>query len=400
MANAAESIIEAHAYRTDVLPAEDGSEQRVRLRTHPLGSAEFSLLCEDREAAAMNALVWGQQAQSWAIPLWQHARRLLVTAEPAATSVEVETDSAPFQDWQGIGAYALAWRGPFDWELLSLASVGAGVLNLSAPVIGTWPALETLIVPVREARSQPTVELQWPSSRVLTARVAFTFDNTDDTGASVPGTPPTFTQYQGFDLLEIMPARNDPAKDGYSRPFRLFEANPGKRSSLCYALAPSIGREFHWICFARSEAADLRAFLDSRFGRWKPFWMPSWERDLRLAQPATPSDYEIVIESCGYSAQMFPTLGARRHLQFVGPDHSTFRRGVLNAVDNEDGTETLTLDGTLGVDVTPAWMICFLRFSRLADDEVKFEWRSADVMQSRVGMVELALEAPIPVVIP
>jgi len=50
-----------------------------------------------------------------------------------------------------------------------------------------------------------------------------------------------------------------------------------------------------------SQVTTLRAFFLARFGRLRPFWIPTWDQDLVMSQDAVINDTGIKIKSEFYT---------------------------------------------------------------------------------------------------
>jgi hypothetical protein len=139
----------------------------------------------------------------------------------------------------------------------------------------------------------------------------------------------------------------------------------------------------------------LRAFLLARFGQLNAFWIPTWDQDLVLAQDVGPTDAGIVIESEFYTQFFFPNK-ARCYLAFIPEDQSgNVYCEVTAAVDNGDGTETLTLDAPTGKSFPAATtMISFLTLARLGSDEAEIDWMASDLAQANLQIQEVPREVP------
>jgi len=68
--NWGEGVEQTYSYNTDILPAKDGTEQRIKLREFPRMSLKYDFLVEDEEARILsnNMIGWGDKP--FAVPLW------------------------------------------------------------------------------------------------------------------------------------------------------------------------------------------------------------------------------------------------------------------------------------------------------------------------------------------
>ncbi len=90
--------------------------------------------------------------------------------------------------------------------------------------------------------------------------------------------------YLGHDVLTLDYNRVGAIEERLKRKFVLLDSKTGKRVSDEQAPAPAGSRPFTWTALGRTEIATMRAFLDARVGRAVPFWLPSFQWDLALAE--------------------------------------------------------------------------------------------------------------------
>lgn len=204
--------------------------------------------------------------------------------------------------------------------------------------------------------------------------------------------------YEGFDVLDFPPNRSGPVEERSYRTFALLDSRTGKRTSDEQAPAPAPGRPFVWTAFGKAEISLLRAFLDARMGAAVPFWLPSAQWDLELAQDFLATDTLMTIVWIRYQEQMFGTTGARRHLvlwPYGGGDLEAYQ--VTDATDPGDGdTETLTLSPA-ATRLYPAGttVVSFLKLCRLEEDLVEISYPNPDVAEAVIQCREIPLEAPV-----
>jgi hypothetical protein len=156
----------------------------------------------------------------------------------------------------------------------------------------------------------------------------------------------------------------------------------------------SLTRAFQWTGTDRTEALLRRRFFSNRAGRLSSFWLPTWEQDLRLASNYSSGAGTIVVAFAGYSALAFPGGPWRRHLQLRGDSRTWYRRKVTNAVDNGNGTETLTLDSSVPENMTAPGFVSFLRLCRFDQDETTVEWSGERYSRASMPARELPKEVP------
>ena len=203
--------------------------------------------------------------------------------------------------------------------------------------------------------------------------------------------------YLGYDTLEINYNRLGAFQERHRRKFVLLDSKTGSRTADEQAPAPAPIRPFTWTALGDVEIAAMRAFLHARMGRAVPFWLPSFQWDLSLAQDVVQNQAIVTIHWVRYVQQMWGTTGARRHIAVwtLGFPEMDFYR-VSDAVDPGDYlTETLTLDPPAIRNYPVAQRILsFLKLCRLDQDLVEVSYPRVGAAEATIRVRELPTAAP------
>ena len=154
-ANWSTPIIERLEWRTDVLLAYDGSEQRIALRQTPRRYFEFSFLVPTLLARQkLEAAIASNGSQSWDLPIWTDSTPC--TSAVSNGDVVVYADTVGRDFVAGGRALLLATNG--NTLIINISTLTATQLNLSSAVVGAW-ALETAVIPLRTAYLEPSQQV-------------------------------------------------------------------------------------------------------------------------------------------------------------------------------------------------------------------------------------------------
>ena len=203
--------------------------------------------------------------------------------------------------------------------------------------------------------------------------------------------------YLGYDVIEVNFNRLGAIEERSRRKFVLLDPGTGKRLSDAHAPAPAGARPFIWTARTRAESAAMRDFIDARKGRAIPFWLPSYQWDLRLAEDAVTDQAILSIEWVRYTEQMWGTTGARRHLAIfeLGQEDMDYYQISAASDPGDDVTESITIDPTAVRDYPKAsTVISFLKLCRLATDEIEISYPDGKHATAAFPVIELPLEAP------
>jgi hypothetical protein len=376
-------------YLTDVLKMYSDAEQRRALRQLARrGAVMRAKGLTAREAAAIESLIWGWQSQPYGVPWWPDATPLLANAPIGSTVLQVNTTDLQFAP-NGIGAI---WKDEFTFEALYVTAVTPTTLTLGAPTQLAWTAgASTRVMPVFLGRLPNGIDVD----RLFSGADEMEMDFSGEAQQVAPAPTIALTQYHGFDVLEIPANWPSDLKRKYSRSLLHIDPGAGAITVLDKGGSPITSQPFPWLMLNHSQVTTLRAFFLARFGKLNPFWIPTWDQDLYMAQDAVINDTGIKIQSEFYTRFMFPNK-ARRDVALIPYDSTgnVYRR-VTASIDNGDGTETLTFDSILPKAFPAAkTMVSFLVFARLDSDDIEIEWMNSDLAQTVVEITELPREVP------
>jgi hypothetical protein len=204
----------------------------------------------------------------------------------------------------------------------------------------------------------------------------------------------SFSQYLGFDILEIEPSWDDPSSNLTHNVTKL-DSHTGKlrvwdRSGVSFAQS----QKFRWVMGSRVDIQVWRDWQIARKGAAVPFWVPSWKFDIKLVQKFVATSTSMSISNIGYTRFMFPDK-ARHYIVLRLPGGVKFYRKIIASVEIDATRESLTLDSALPVDVNiGAGQINFLMLVRMAQDDPELMWHSNSVAEVTFDMVELPFEVP------
>jgi hypothetical protein len=382
---------ETPGWLTDVMDGYDEGEQRVQLITDdPRFSCKFrSLTLSAQESAQLMSKIWSWQSRVFGVPWWKDQAELTSPAAIGASSISCDTTLRP-----GLvaGNLLLVWRDNNTWEALQIYSVTPTAINLVSATQKAW-ATGDIVVPVRLARLAGTPTLIVPNRDCYIYEASFRGELPSASAAPAAAAP---TAYRGFDVLTLEPNVRDDGQVVYGRSMATLDAVAGAIEVNSRSRQPRGVWSYNWFMDSRTGADEYDAFMLARAGRAVPFWVPSWRGDLELATLIGSGDTTITIKACDYTAQMFPAAG-RRHLAVMLNQGATLLfREILSAIDNGNGTETLTIDAALGAaGALATTTLSFLLFCRLDSDEPPRLWHHTQLAEATLPLRELPLEAPV-----
>lgn len=168
-----EGIKERLGWFTDVIVADDDTEQRLRLRTYARRTLAFSaLLLDAEEVAFLDSLLWRNQAGRWAVPLWMDANPLVASAAVGAGSIWTPWEGTAFT----AGSKGVLWKSTTEWEEFAVLGLNAGQIMLQDPLVKAWDADSTLVIPTRTGRMLERLSINRPATFASESGVIFSLE--------------------------------------------------------------------------------------------------------------------------------------------------------------------------------------------------------------------------------
>lgn len=377
-ANWGTPITERLEWLTDVLKAEDGSEQRFKLRTWPRWSTSFAFDTEGRLRRILENKLYDLGGQPWAVPVWQDVQPLASNAAIGATSLSVTTT---YRDWAAGSIGILLAADGLTHEAFEVATVGTSTLTLSRALEQAWPA-GTSVYPARIAYATNPPQL----TRHLAGYVSGTveFQGVEPASRTYAAESPT---YRSYPVLTSAPNWREGLQAEYRRQLAVFDSLVGQPYVVERNGIGEQTQSVTWTAFGRAEADALRKFLYSRAGRHKGLWLPTWSADVVPVDTIGTSATSWRVENCGLSIHAAGAVG-RRDIRIELTDGTVLYRRITNATEESASVESIAIDTALGQTVTAAQvrMVSFMAFARMDDDAVEIQWSTADVAETQFTM--------------
>ncbi|AKH36900.1 MULTISPECIES: hypothetical protein [Nitrosomonas] len=357
-------VLERYSFLTDIITSWNGSEQRVKLRATPRREIEVHLQVYGLDfMRKLQSALFGWQSRSYLIPFWPDY--YLLSAElPAGSTVipNISTSDSEFV----TGGVALLFNAIDNNESVQLKEVQSSQLILDLPTQQTWPA-GTKIYSAKFARIASQQTVTRPTRHMLDMQAKFIV--ADNSGLTeTEGT----TLYKGYPVLLDIPNEVEVLSEDLLRPLLEFDAetvNPVVDDPIGYT---TIVRRMDWLLKSRKERADFRKWLYARAGRWKPFWMPSWNEDFKLQNTLAGTDTKLVVEFAFYE-RFVPATPMRNALMIELFNGTKIFKDILSVDEISETEENVFIDSPVGFDIQPQDVkrISYLNLSRLDSDMVE-----------------------------
>lgn len=387
-----DGILESLEWKSSVATSPKGAEQRRMLRLSPRRFVEFPCIGIGNGRSTLDLAVWAAGGTAWNLPLHWEQARLTASVSAGATVLMMDTTYSEFV------ADGLAFvQGPdaSTFDVVEILSVASDRLNLKAPgTTRAWSA-RTKVLPIRQARFDAQPQLIRHTDAVATYQCSFRVEEKNDYQAIAPS-----ETYLGYKVYREPPNETGSLSTQWSRMLLSVDNDMGVPFTVDTAQYGFAHQQHEFFLHGKQEHKAFRNLLYWLRGRVRPAWVPTFSIDMRMTGPITSTATSFTIQRVGVAAYVHMTTDpdhpeygypGRRHLLIQMRDESAVFALMTNAVDNLDGTETITLSAPVGVAISPAAIkrISFLSLMRLDQDRVEINHRTDDngVSQSTVVFV-------------
>lgn len=360
-------------WKTDVLTTNDGSEQRVRLRKKPRQSFNVTYPIPYREMARAENLVYGWLTRRWAVALWSEAQQV-GTLLAGTTVINIDTTASDYRD----GAPIMIWESNRKSATADVGIVSAGTLTLNRPLAETFN--NPWIVPVRLGRIVGNVSR---ATSGYNGSLEMTYEFSDNIDLDPPAAP---TQFLGYDVYFDEALKNGEALTD-SLQARVDVVDYGTAAGASF-YSPwtytRIGRPYKFLLQGLQDIWNFRKFLHRRAGRLRPFWVPTFENNMRVAQTG-----ELTQSIEVYADDYREFAPERTHIGILLDDGTWLLRTINAATASGADTAVIGLDAPININAGRIRQISFLGLKRLDADRVELQWNSNRVLECTVRMMEI-----------
>jgi hypothetical protein len=373
--NWAAPILEQLSFKTDVITGISGVEQRIKLRQTPRRRLEMSYLTLDDEEKAYLEQITQSQNQVYAVPLWQDKSSLQVATSIGATAFTVDTTLRDYE----VGGLVFIQSGD-SYEVLTIESFTTSSIVTTEGAVNAYPP-GAKVCPARFGILEDKISLKRHTTHHESATLPWLLDpNQDRANQLVSYTPDT---HEGLDIYDEQNDYSQEQEIEQVTTRELMDNEVGSLRVMQGETYPKRDYPFSKLMDREQFGGFLQWFYD-RSGKYEPFWWLDYTPAFHLRDGVAFDSVLLTVKTNGYTTSAFGNQ-MRRDIA-IDTSGGWIYRHVEDAIDNGDGTTTLTLDTAPGVVITVEEdpLICFLRKVRLDTDTAEIIYETNEVMRSAV----------------
>lgn len=364
-------VNETWQWLTDVQVATDGTEQRAGLRAVPRRKMSTKLVAlteeEIRENVKKALFDFGNQV---VIPYFQYGTT--TTLDAVSGSTDLAFDPAKTDVREGEYLFVMTKTAQ---ELVKIETLGIAGCTIDAPITIDVPR-GSIVAPAFGS----VVDNRAAIARYAVNDVAdIQVDSTNSQARANfkrPNSTATINTLDGYPILDKRPLANSNVEDQYDQGYERFDYQTGSIEQITrWLFTRTEGARQYLIHRAQQpETLDFwRDFLDASRGMLNPFLVPTYRKDLFIADRPDDASITLLIQGSDYASLFWPMLPYRR--LYLWTDAGAYPVTVDAVSLTEDGNTLATLSAALpsGDEYRNISFISFLLKCRLASDEVTLE---------------------------
>lgn len=358
---------ESIGFKTDIFEASDGTEQRTPLKDKARQTLSFSSLSVRQAVAQQFNVQWGGIRQLWAVPLYQERQ---FVGDVSSDFIACNTNIYDFRN----NSLALL-KNDAGMQLVEIIEVQATGLQLSEVISFD----NAKLYPVRVCFINGDITRNISG---VHASMSVDFIVIDEPVIE-PDTP---DQFLGNDLYFFnLTYSGDSMQTTISQQQNILDNEIGDihQSSdwnfACYS------KPYRAVLKGHQQVRDYKNFLFRRQGRYRPFWLPTYESNLRSKSIGTVTT-TLLVEVDQYKQ----LADQRKHIAIKCNGIWTAHTITASALTSAS-TVQLTITPALNKVASSIQRISYLGLHRLDADNITLNYQGAGIAEVSVPILELGV---------
>lgn len=364
-------VKEVVSHSTSIITTEDGLEYRSLLKSVPDQQYSINAIAPYGKNPLAHNILAGWTLQIFALPIWSESSAI----ENLLVSQTVVNFDTRFADYR-IGKLAIIWKSETEFDTLEIINMDDTFLEFSVGLQYNYPL--AMIAPARIASMSGSPALKSDGLEgVISAKFLVIDDISTDSDFN-------YDQHLGLPVFNLAAEMEGGSTKRSFSSGANFSKNPiGKTLRRSTWDNTKIAKKYLYTIEGIEEIWEFKAFMNSRRGRQKTFYIPSFENDFILLSEGNIAS-TITIPQSGYSLYN----SDRAEVAILTNDGYLYR-SISSAAVDLNNNESITFNSALNIDASEIKSISFLSKVRRSSDSIEYKHLSSNVMQASVALLEV-----------
>ena len=364
---------ETLVWSNQVITANDGSEQRIRIRNNPRQGFSVRAFIPFHLQAFADNLLYGWRGNLWGVPVFSECRTLTLPTVIGTNLVTVSTLYGQFVE----GDLAIIYNTATDFEIIQIFSFTVSEIITVNPVNKVF-STNAVVTPMITCRM-----LGHPIRQTtgFGSFVSAEFEAIKNSSLPSVASP---IQFLGSDVFldEQLGLDNGRVKDTYEARVDTLDYDPSNVSTFAPWANTKKRRVFGQQLTSQQELWEFRGWLHRRAGRLVPVWMPTHEVDFTFQNVGTVN-LTLLVRDDGQVLY----ASARVHMMIVTKTEKILV--TISSMVTDGSTITMVIDVDLNRDASELLHGEHLGLQRLASDRIELSHGSNFDSDVSVPIIEL-----------
>jgi len=368
-----QGAVETLTWSTQLITSNNGSEQRVRIRTSPRQGFSVRAFVPFHLHALADNLLYGWRDNLWGVPVFAECRTLTNPTVIGVALVEVSTLYAQFVE----GELAIVYNTATDFEIIQILSFTSTEIVTASPLTKVF-GTNAVVAPMLSCRM-----LGNPIRQTTGFGSFITADFEAVKNSSLPSVASPI-QFLGDDVfLDEQLAIENGVKDTYEARVDTLDFESSNVGTFSPWDNNKKRRVFGQQLTSQQELWEFRSWLHRRAGRLVPFWAPTHEVDFTFTSTGLVNT-TLLVKDEGQSLY----ASARVHMMIVTKTEKLLV--TISSMVTDGTTITMIIDLDLNRDASELLHGEHLGLQRLASDRIELSHGSNFDSDVNVPIIELA----------
>ena len=407
-------ITEKLEYKTDIITAYDGSEQRIKTRQHPRHTLSYDYSAmEIDHALYLRGMMRMRQSDTYYVPMWHDVAYLsedfvangkLLRIDPRYLYNFDEADYIEIfraDDVRSEDTNIVRKVERYSEQGISLVKKIGQDLDMR----NTW------IYPLKKCATQPTSgqEYVWSNGSEVTInyedllipghvhipykyKYNYDYDIPQKNRWNIP------EQYAGKEVFTKSPEWTSDSSVQLSVDKNVYRLD-NETGGFVYDLINRKSSDTHTYEYTfrtQFQIHNIKKFFNRVCGKWKSFYMPTWAQDFDICRSINANDNAIYYEFAKLR-QFYQTNERNKSIIIFTKDWHTYIFDIMSytyeILEYEDnrriGKLILMTETGVNIDVNNILMCSYFNLVRLDQDELQLNYESNEVATSTIVFKEI-----------
>ena len=363
-------VTETISFLTDSFTNYDGTEQHIQLRSKPRQQFQYSIPIKYRDNADVFNSLYGAIREKWAVPIWSE---LQPVGNITSGAITINCNTVDYD--VRANSLAMLYSGCNKFEIIEIIAISSSTITLLDSVADSFN--NAYLIPINIGFVEGSVDR---ATNGFSGKLSLNFNitNLKEFVISAP------TQYLSNDIYydenllesEFASTSIDKRQDDIDFDLGVFT----NRSPW---LISKFGRNYRSVTVNHTERTKFRNFIFRRYGKYKPFWLPTFENNIRLKNTGN-----IVSTLVSYLDSYIDYADNRIHVA-IQAGGVWYPRIISNPTETDSTTMQYTLDTPLNVPAESISRVSYLGLYRLDTDSIEFNYNSPLSVETSVRILEI-----------